>query len=121
MRLSCLIVDDNAGFLESSRALLELEGIAVVGVASSLREALRRAAELRPAVALVDLNLGAESGFDVARRLKDDVGAEPLEVILISTEDEADFADLIDASPAIGFVPKAELSAKTIRGLLADR
>jgi hypothetical protein len=39
-------------------------------------------------------------------------------VILISTHDEHEFADLIEASPAVGFVAKTDLSAATIRRLL---
>jgi hypothetical protein len=42
-------------------------------------------------------------------------------VILISTHAEQDYAELIAASPAIGFLPKTALSADAIRVLLADR
>ena len=67
----------------------------------------------------MDIVLGAESGFDVARRLVDGVDAAGSRTILISTCDEADFADLIAASPAIRFLPKSRLSAAAIRRLLA--
>jgi hypothetical protein len=40
-------------------------------------------------------------------------------VILISTHAEQDYAELIAASPAIGFLPKTALSADAIQGLLA--
>jgi hypothetical protein len=42
-------------------------------------------------------------------------------VILISTHAEQDYAELIAASPAIGFLPKTALSADAIRHLLAGR
>jgi DNA-binding NarL/FixJ family response regulator len=42
--------------------------VAVVGVAATSAEALRLEQELRPDVALVDIRLGGESGFDLARR-----------------------------------------------------
>ena len=42
-------------------------------------------------------------------------------MILISTHAEQDYAELIAASPAIGFLPKTALSADAIRDLLADR
>ena len=67
MRL--LIVDDNAHFLEAARDLLEREGMTVVAVASTSAEALRRADELQPDVTLVDVDLGDDSGFDLARQL----------------------------------------------------
>jgi DNA-binding NarL/FixJ family response regulator len=114
--LRCVIVDDNASFLRAAAALLERQGLIVAGLASNGADALARARELRPDVVLLDIALGDESGFDVARRM---VAADPggAKVILISTHAEADFADLIDATPAAGFVPKAELSADAIQRL----
>jgi CheY-like chemotaxis protein len=116
--LRCVIVDDNNHFLAAARDLLEREGIAVVGVASTGAEALRRVEELEPELALVDIDLGAESGFDVARRLAGAPGHAATRTIMISTHAQADFEDLIDASPATGFVAKADLSAKAIRAIL---
>ena len=121
MALGVLIVDDNRLFLEAARALLEREGLRVVGVAATSAEALQRAAELRPQVILVDIMLGDESGFDLARRLAgQQEGGRPV-VILISTHAEADFADLIAESPAAGFVPKQNLSARAIRRIVDGR
>jgi DNA-binding NarL/FixJ family response regulator len=117
--LRCLIVDDSARFLDAARALLERQGITVVGVASSSAEALQRAEELRPDVTLLDIDLGGESGLELARRLHGQAGPTP--VILISTHAEQDYAELIAASPAIGFLPKTALSAAAIRDLLAAR
>ena len=67
--LGVLIVDDSWLFLEAARDRLEQEGLRVVGVAVTSAEALRRAEELRPEVVLVDVMLGGESGFELARRL----------------------------------------------------
>ena len=113
VRLKCLIVDDNAHFLEGAASLLSREGLDVVGVASSGAEAIRRVAELRPDVTLVDIDLGDEDGLELARELSD-----ISRVILVSTHSQEDFAELIAASPALGFVPKTRLSAQTIRDLL---
>jgi CheY-like chemotaxis protein len=118
MLLRCLIVDDNLGFLQAARLLLEQEGLQVVGIATSGAEALRAVAELRPDVTLLDIDLGGESGFDVARRLADDRDSGPGQLILISTHSEEDLVDLIEESPAIGFLGKTALSATTIMGLL---
>jgi CheY-like chemotaxis protein len=119
--LRCLIVDDSLRFLDAARGLLEGQGVAVVGVASTAAEALRRVEELRPDVTLLDLDLGGESGLELARRLHGQAGPAPAPVILISTHAEQDYAELIAASPAIGFLPKTALSADAIRGLLAGR
>jgi DNA-binding NarL/FixJ family response regulator len=117
--LRCLIVDDNASFLGAAASLLERQGLAVAGVASNAADALRLARELRPDVVLVDIALGGESGFDIARQLAAGDGSDPT-VILVSTHAETDFADLIAETPAAGFVPKSELSAEAIRRLVAN-
>ena len=121
--LRCLIVDDQPSFSEAARDLLEGQGIMVVGFATSSAEAIRRVQDLRPEVALVDINLGPESGFDLARRLADGVDGSAARVILISTHDEREFFKLIESSPAVGFLAKTELSAARIYQLLerADR
>lgn len=121
MALRCLIVDDHSGFLEAAQALLEREGIAVVGVASTSAEAVQRAGELEPDLVLLDISLGKESGFDLARHLAGDARRPRPSVILISTHPEEEFADLIEASPAVGFLSKSDLSASAIRGLLSGR
>jgi two-component system, NarL family, nitrate/nitrite response regulator NarL len=72
MRIRCLIVDDSRAFLDAASVLLEREGLRIVGVASTGREALREAETLRPDVVLLDISLGDESGFNVARRLVED-------------------------------------------------
>jgi DNA-binding NarL/FixJ family response regulator len=118
MALRSLLVDDNSRFLAAARELLEREGIEVVGVASTSEDAARLAAALRPDVCLVDIDLGDESGFDLARQLTDG-GNDPLRVVLISAYPERDFTDMIADSPAIGFLPKPELSATRIRAILA--
>jgi DNA-binding NarL/FixJ family response regulator len=118
MPIRCLVVDDSRSFLEAARLLLEREGLTIAGVASSCSEAVREARALRPEVVLVDISLGEESGFDVARRLVQDSRAGGMTVILISTHSETDFADLIAESPAAGFLPKSELSASAIRRIL---
>ncbi|MDX6235507.1 MAG: hypothetical protein QOG10_322 [Kribbellaceae bacterium] len=118
MELRCLIVDDSPRFLDAARGLLEREGVNVVGVASSSAEALARVTELRPDVTLVDIDLGGQSGFDVVRRLNREPELAPLYAILISTHSEEDYADLIAASPALGFLSKTTLSGCAIRNLL---
>jgi DNA-binding NarL/FixJ family response regulator len=121
MRQGCLIVDDNASFLEASRTLLERQGLKVIGVASSAAEGLRRAAELQPQVILIDIDLGGDSGFDLAREFAVANDHAPASVILISTHREEDFADLIAESPAVGFIGKSDLSKQAIEKILDSR
>jgi DNA-binding NarL/FixJ family response regulator len=115
----CLLVDDNRRFLQTARSCLERQGLAVVGTATTIAEALAQAGAHAPDVVLVDIALGEESGFDLARRLVETFPWLRGRVVLISTRGEEDFADLIDASPAAGFVPKSMLSAHAVCGLVA--
>ena len=118
MPLTCLIVDDSLEFVEAARQLLADDGVTVVGFAATSDEAVEEALALGPDVALVDIDLGAESGFDVARRLAGLPGGGP-PVVLISAESGSELAELVDASGARGFVSKTDLSGDAIRKLLA--
>jgi CheY-like chemotaxis protein len=114
--LTCVIVDDNSLFLEGAVDLLTREGLDVVGVASGSAEAIVLVTELGPDVVLVDVDLGDEDGFELAQRLHAVPGAS--KVILVSTHAEEDLAQLIEGSPALGFIAKTRLSAQAIRDTL---
>lgn len=120
LSVRCLIVDDSANFRDAATSMLERAGISVVGVASNSVEALTRYRELKPDITLVDVDLGVESGFDLVVQLNAADSPAP-SVILISTHSEQDFADMIAASPALGFLPKFALSPAAIRDLLGDK
>jgi DNA-binding NarL/FixJ family response regulator len=115
--LRMVIVDDSSHFLDAARNLLEHDGVDVVGVASTSAEAVVLAEELRPDVFLVDVDLGEESGFDLARRLAD---CGIFRVVLISAYPETELTDLIAASPVDGFVSKSELSASAVVNVLGN-
>lgn len=111
-----LIVDDSAQFLASARRLLGVGGIDIVGTTGSGGEAVRLAKELRPDLILVDIDLGTESGLDVARALAD-LAPAPI-VVLISTHTEMEVEEMVAASPAAGFIPKSRLDAAAVRTFL---
>jgi CheY-like chemotaxis protein len=118
MALRCLLVDDSTHFLEAASQLLEREGIAVVGVASTIAEALAGVHELEPDVTIVDVHLKGESGFDLAWRL---AAESATATILTSTHAESELAELIAVTPVLGFIAKTDLSGEAIRDFLADR
>jgi CheY-like chemotaxis protein len=125
MALRCLLVDDDVRFAESARVLLKREGVEV-DIASTGAQAVRRTGELRPDVVLLDIQLGEESGFEVAREIQAswptaDSSQDGPRIILISTYSEADFGRLIEASPVLGFIDKSSLSARAVRELLEGR
>jgi DNA-binding NarL/FixJ family response regulator len=69
VQLTVLIVDDHEGFRQMARALLEAEGIEVVGEATDGESAITEAERLRPQLVLLDVQLPGIDGFEVAARL----------------------------------------------------
>jgi two-component system nitrate/nitrite response regulator NarL len=116
MPMRCMIVDDQQSFLDAARSVLEAGGLDVVGAATTAAEALRLSGDLAPDVALVDIDLAEESGLDLAAELS--IRSPRLCVVLISAHGEEDFEELIEASPAIGFLPKTSLSGRALRELV---
>lgn len=117
--MRCLLVDDNEAFVEIARCILDPNGVRVTGTASNSAEAVWRFGELRPDIVLIDVVLGDENGFDLARRLTG-LDARDLAVIMISSGTEDDYAELMAESTALGFLTKAELSADGILRLLGE-
>jgi DNA-binding NarL/FixJ family response regulator len=117
----CLIVDDSVAFRAAVRDMLESAGMVVVATVSSLASAVEATARYRPDVVLVDIDLGGESGFDIVEALQDvDVPRRPA-TILVSTHEQDDFAEMIEASSAIGFLQKFGLSAERVAEVVAGR
>jgi DNA-binding NarL/FixJ family response regulator len=112
-----LIVDDHAGFRAGARALLEAEGFDVLGEAVDGESAVEQARRLRPQVVLLDAQLPGIDGFAVAERL----AAEPFApaVVLISSRGQGAFRGRLEATPARGFITKAEFSGACLSSLLA--
>lgn len=117
--MRCLIVDDSSAFGDAARRILAGSGVDVVAAVATGAEALRYTRTLRPDIVLVDVDLGDENGFDVAEDIHRQISPCPA-VIMISTHDQEDFADLTAASPALGFLPKMSLSAAAIRRFITE-
>jgi CheY-like chemotaxis protein len=108
-----LIIDDNPEFRTAARQLLERHGFVVVAEAETGISGIELANEHRPDLVLLDVQLPDVDGFEVAERLS------RLDIILTSSLDGTDFGALVAHSSALGFLPKAELSASAIEALLA--
>jgi DNA-binding NarL/FixJ family response regulator len=111
-----LIVDDHPSFRQQARALLESEGLTVIGEAGDGDAALAAVRLLQPDVVLLDIGLPGLDGFAVAELLADDHA--PPRVVLISSRDAATYGPRLSASRAVGFLRKDDLSAAALSALL---
>lgn len=111
-----VVVDDSDLFRRALRAVAAAAGCVVVGEADGPAQASELLAGLeRPDLVIVDVNLEASSGIDLAREL---VTADPaLRIVLVSTMDERDLPSHAHQTGAIGFVEKSQLSPELVRRL----
>lgn len=117
MARSVVIVDDNSAVRATVRSLLERGGLVVLAEVGTGLGAIKQAERHRTDLVLVDVQLPDVDGFEVAERLSQ--LEPPPDVILTSSLDSTDFGALVTSSPALGFIPKAELSVAAIENLVA--
>lgn len=103
--IQILIADDHAVVRAGLRALLERQGsFRVVGEASTGEEAITKAQELQPDVAVLDIRMPGLSGIEACRQIVDTV--EDCKVVMLTSyaEDELLFAAI--QAGASGYVLK---------------
>lgn len=100
-----LLVDDNALFLEGLQNLLEANGVAVLGTASSAKQAIELARDLVPNVILMDIEMPGDDGICATRAIK---ALLPMTTIVILTvsADETHLFEAIKAG-ATGYLLKS--------------
>jgi two-component system nitrate/nitrite response regulator NarL len=117
VRISVLVVDDDARFRGLAERMLTAENLAVVGQAGSVAEATRLVAALQPDAVLVDVGLPDGDGLSLARSL----AALPWRprIVLTSSDRDATTHDGAIAAGAITFVAKDDLPDSAIARLFA--
>jgi DNA-binding NarL/FixJ family response regulator len=113
-----LIVDDHLPFRQQARALLEGEGLAVVGEAGDGAAAIETVRRIRPDVVVVDISLPDMDGFELAERLA--LETPRPRIVLTSSRERATYGSRVAASPALGFVQKDDLSASSLLALVVE-
>lgn len=101
-----LIVDDQAPFRDVARLVVDMaDGFEVVGEAIDGTSGVTAAAQLHPALVLMDLNMPDIDGFEATRRI---LSEQPqTRVLMLSTHDPADYRDHALAAGAFDFMTKS--------------
>ncbi len=103
-RDTILIVDDSEAF---AAAVVEmLDGAFDARVAHSAREALEMAEDIRPKIVLLDVVLPDGEGYDVCSSLKRAFQNQPMQIVLMSANYDANRMERILATGADDFIKK---------------
>jgi DNA-binding NarL/FixJ family response regulator len=103
--ISVVIADDHPVFRQGLRQIVEVEsGIKVVGEAVDGAVALRMIRELRPNVAVLDINMPNMKGLDVAREVRQQ-GLDARIIFLTMYDDERMFNEALNVG-ALGYLLK---------------
>ena len=109
MAVRILVADDNELVRGAMCSLLqEQQEWLVCGEATGGADALEKATQLRPDVVLLDISMPDLNGFQVARRIHEQVPT--CEILIVSENDSRTF-EHIGARPGVrGYVMKSRLS-----------
>lgn len=117
-RLRVFFADDHPIVLDGIRALIAgNERLDLVGYALDGPTALRRAIDLRPDVAVLDLSMPGMSGIDVAKKL---IAACPnCRVLLLTVHEDAAYLRQALETGAVGYVLKRSATEELNRAIHA--
>lgn len=116
--LRILIADDHGLVRHGARELLNSRrGWTVVGEAANGREALEKAIELKPDVAVIDISMPDLDGVEVARQIREAVPDTKV-LVLTMHESEQMVRRALDAG-ASGYLLKSDLTDSLIKAVKA--
>ena len=111
--VSVLIVDDQALFRRAAASVVRVTpGFEVVGEAASGEEAVELAAELEPAMVLMDINMAGINGIEATRRIT--AGQPRTLVVLLSTYQAEDLPADARTSGMAAYVNKDEFGPQVL-------
>lgn len=115
MSIRILLADDHAIVREGLKALLEREGFEVVGEASDGYEAVQRAEQLCPDVAVLDLAMPLLNGLEAARTILRNLPRTKTILLTVHAEDQY----VLEALRAgiSGYVLKGQTKADLVQAI----
>lgn len=115
-KIRVLIVDDHPIVRQSLRQLIDdSDGLVVCGEAGDPVEAIKAVDQCDPNVVVIDLSLGARSGFDLIEDLQK--SRKELPLLVLSMHEEAGYAERALRLGAKGYVMKKEATEKIVTAL----
>ncbi len=117
-KTSLLIIDDHPLFREGLKSIIARNrNLEVVGEAGTGRDGVRKAIELKPDVALVDISLPDESGMEVTRKIRRKLAST--RVMIISMHSKIDYIVEAFQAGATGYVVKESAAERLLQGIEA--
>ncbi|HEX9332879.1 MAG TPA: response regulator transcription factor [Anaerolineales bacterium] len=118
MPIKVLIADDHVFYREGVRALLNNSPeIAVIGEASNGDEVVAKAAEMKPAVILMDLKMPGMNGIEATRKIIGTQSSVGVLVITMFDDDDSVFAAM--RAGARGYLLKDADKDELVRAIIA--
>jgi len=111
-KLRLLIADDHEIVREGLRSLLELQGWKVVAEAVNGEDAVQKAKETNPDIAIIDIRLPGMDGIEAARQILQN--GKQTKVLMLTMHDSEEFVRKAIEIGAQGYIWKAESSQEVV-------
>jgi two-component system, NarL family, response regulator NreC len=115
--MKILLVDDHQMMRDGLRAVLEKEGLEVVGEAANGHEGIAAAHRLKPDVVVMDISMPELNGIDATRRLLAEMPG--LKVIGLSMHSDRRYVLALFGAGAVGYLLKNSASDELIQAVRA--
>lgn len=115
--MKLLLCDDHRMMRDGLRAILEKEGLQVVGEAANGRDVITLASELKPDVVVMDISMPELNGIDATRLLLAE--APGIKVIGLSMNSDRRYVIAMFAAGAVGYLLKSSASEELIQAVRA--
>lgn len=116
MTYEVFIIDDHPLFSRGLAQLIETQAdYKVIGMAKDSIAALDFLKDKRPALIILDLNLGQEDGLDLIKKILDIDSS--LRILVLSMHDERFYSERAIAAGAKGYIMKEEAESQVITAI----
>lgn len=112
-KISVMVVDDHTLMRQGLRRILEEAGMEVIGEAENGQRAVELAAQLDPAVILMDIQMPLMDGIEATRNIKQ--AKEDATIVMLTMHEEEQFLFESIKAGAIGYLLKSRAPQELIQ------